>query len=162
VTIIEYSDLECPFCKTFHETLKKVMQAYPHDVRWVYRHMPIEQLHQQAFAEAVATECAGEQGKFWELTDKIFETTKSNDSLDLATLPALARSVGVANIPQFEACLKSDKYQERINHDIADGEAAGARGTPHSVIMGADGSKEAIMGAQPYATVEEKVKALLD
>lgn len=109
VTIIEYSDLECPFCKRFHGTLQQVLEEYPNDVRWVYRHAPLVQLHQKAPAEANAAECAAEQGKFWEFIDLVFEQTQGNDSLDLETLPDIARGAGVANISQFQACVDSDK-----------------------------------------------------
>lgn len=161
VTVIEYSDLECPFCKRFHPTMQQLVSEFPNDVRWVYRHFPLEQLHKQAPAESVATECAGEQGKFWELLDKIYAVTTSNDGLDLKQLPVYAKEVGVANIPQFEACLTSDKFKERIAADMADAQVAGGRGTPYSVVIGPDGTKQAISGAQPYASVKQMVEAML-
>jgi protein-disulfide isomerase len=161
VTIIEYSDLECPFCKQFHPTMQKIVQDYPNDVRWVYRHFPLEQLHQQAPKESEAVECADEQGKGWEMIDTIYEVTTSNDGLDLATLPTLARQVGVVNIPQFEACVESGKYASRVADDIADAQSAGGRGTPSSVILGPNGDKVPINGAQPYASVKAAVERLL-
>jgi len=161
VTVIEYSDLECPFCKRFHPTMQQLVKEYPQDVRWVYRHFPLEQLHSQAKQEAIATECAGEQGKFWELTDKIYEVTPANDGLVLTDLPKLAREAGVPNIAQFESCLSSGKYAQRIEEDLADAEAAGGRGTPYSVAIGPDGTKKAINGAQSYATVKATVEELL-
>lgn len=161
ITIIEYSDLECPFCKRFHPTMQQVMKDYPTDVRWVYRHFPLPQLHSQASAEANATECASEQGKFWELTDKIYEVTPSNDGLDLTKLPDYAREVGVANIPQFEKCVADDKYKTRVDADAADAETAGGTGTPYSVILGPGGEKIPIEGAQPYAAVKAAIDSLL-
>ena len=161
VTIIEYSDLECPFCQRFHGTMKQVMKEYPNDVRWVYRHFPLEQLHSKAKKEAEATECAGEQGRFWELTDKIFEVTPGNDGLDLDALPDLARQVGVVNISQFEACLESGKYAGRVKEDLADAEAAGGRGTPYSVVIGPDGEKTPLSGAQPLESVKAAIEELL-
>lgn len=161
LTIIEYSDLECPFCKRFHPTMQRLVAEYPNDVRWVYRHFPLDQLHKQARAEAIATECAGAQGKFWELIDKIYEVTPSNDGLDLTTLPQLAREVGVANIPQFETCLTSDTFKDRITADIQDAQSAGARGTPYSVIVGPNEQKIPINGAQPYETVKAEVDKAL-
>lgn len=161
VTIIDYSDTECPFCKRFHTVMKQVMTAYPNDVRWVYRHMPIEQLHSQARQESVATECAGEQGKFWEMLDKIYEVTPSNDGLDLATLPDLAKQVGVADAAKFADCLKSDKFKQLIDDSIADGETAGAQGTPYSVVIGPKGEKLPINGAQSLAQVKALVDSLL-
>lgn len=161
VTIVEYSDLECPFCKSFHPTMQKIVDEYPNDVRWVYRHFPLAMLHSKAKKEAEATECAGEQGKFWEMMDRIFEVTPSNNGLDLDTLPDLARQVGVVNISQFESCLKSGKYAERVEEDLADAEAAGGRGTPYSVIIGPDGEKQPLSGAQPFEAVKAAVEELL-
>lgn len=161
VTVIEYSDLECPFCKRFHPTMQQLVREYPEDVRWVYRHFPLAQLHSQASKEAEATECAGEQGKFWELLDKILEVTPSNNGLDLTTLPDLAAQAGVANIPQFQTCLETGKYADRVAEDLADAEAAGGQGTPYSVVIGPAGEKEPLSGAQPYEAVKAAVEKYL-
>lgn len=155
VTIMEYSDLECPFCKQYHMTLQRLLKEYPNDLRWVYRHHPIPQLHQQAPAEAMAVECAGEQGKFWELLDKIYAITPSNDGLNLEELPTYAREVGVANIATFNACRQANKYQQRIDTDSQEVQQVG---TPYSVLIGPDGKEIPINGAQPY----EQVKGLID
>ncbi len=84
IVIIEYSDLECPFCKVFHNTMHQVVEKSNGDVAWIYRHYPIPQLHPKAFHEAEATECAWEQGgnkTFWKYIDKLFEVTPSNNGL---------------------------------------------------------------------------------
>ncbi|MES3031897.1 MAG: thioredoxin domain-containing protein [Patescibacteria group bacterium] len=89
IIIVEYSDLECPFCKVFHNTMHQVVEKSNGDVAWVYRHYPIPQLHAKAFHEAEATECAWEQKGnegFWKYMDKLFEITTSNDSLDASRL----------------------------------------------------------------------------
>jgi len=89
IVIVEYSDLECPFCKVFHNTMHKVVEKSNGDVAWVYRHYPIPQLHKKAFHEAEATECAWEQKGnegFWKYMDKLFEITTSNDGLDESRL----------------------------------------------------------------------------
>lgn len=83
ITIVEYSDMECPFCKQFHNTMQQVMAAHEKDVKWVYRHFPLDSLHQQARAEANMAECANEQGKFWEFTDSVFKVTPANDGMDI-------------------------------------------------------------------------------
>ena len=158
VTIVEYSDLECPFCKRFHISMKQIVSDYNGQVRWVYRHFPLDQLHQQARPEAVAVECAGEQGKGWELMDKIYEVTPSNDGLDLATLPQLAAQVGVKNTNQFSECLKSGKFDDKVVADENDAQVAGGRGTPYSVIITRDGDKIPVSGAQPI----DKIKVLID
>ncbi len=87
VVIVEYSDTECPFCKSFHQTLQQIVSEYsPNEVAWVYRHFPLAQLHPKAPKEAEALECAAEQGGndiFWEYTDMVYAATKSNNSLDI-------------------------------------------------------------------------------
>lgn len=83
ISLIEYSDFECPFCKQFHNTMQQVMTTHEKNVKWVYRHFPLDSLHQQARPEALMAECAGEQGKFWEFTDSVFKVTPSNDGMDI-------------------------------------------------------------------------------
>ena len=161
VTVIEYSDLECPFCKRFHPTMQQLLTEFPNDVRWVYRHAPLTQLHSKAPKEAEATECAGEQGKFWEMTDKIFEVTPANNGLDLAELPKLAQQVGVANAQQFQACLDSGKYAKHVEDDLADAQTAGMQGTPYSVVSAANGQTFPLSGAQPYSAVKQLVEQAL-
>lgn len=161
VTVIEYVDLECPFCKRFHPTLQQLLKEYPNDVSWVYRHFPLDALHSKARKEAEALECAGEQGKFWEMTDKIFEVTPSNDGLDMSTLPTLAQQVGVANLQLFQSCLDSGKYADHVAADLADAQAAGGQGTPYSVVLVANGEKFPLSGAQPYSAVKQLVEQAL-
>lgn len=163
VTVIEYSDLECPFCKRFHATMQQLLKEYPNDVRWVYRHFPLDALHAKARREAEATECAGELGgsdKFWAYTDRLFEVTPSNNNLDEGELPKIAEFVGI-NRTKFESCLVSGKYAQHVADDVADAQAAGGRGTPYSVIMGADGQKLPLSGAQPYEAVKQLVEQAL-
>lgn len=161
VTIIEYSDLECPFCKRFHDTMKQVVAAYPDKVRWVYRHAPLVELHTKAPAEANAAECAGEQGKFWEFTDKVFEVSPTNNGLDAAQLPIIAQEVGVANAAQFKTCLDSNKYASVVSADLEDAKTAGMRGTPYSVAFNAKGVKVPINGALSLESVKSTVDNLL-
>lgn len=161
LTIIEYSDLECPFCKRFHPTLQQVMSEYDGDVRWVYRHFPLEAIHPNARIAAVATECAAAEGKFWELTDYIFENTSSGAEIAKSALPALAEAAGVTNIPAFTACLDSEEANAAVDADLADAQAAGGRGTPYSIIINEAGEKQAINGAQPYASVKATIDQLL-
>lgn len=161
VTIVEYSDIECPFCKRFHSTMQQLIGEYPDDVRWVYRHYPLKQLHSKAPKEAEATECAAEQGKFWEMIDLIFKVTPSNNGLDLEQLPVLADQAGVSNVQQFKECLESGKYADKVAADSADGTVAGVQGTPYSVIIGSDGSKIPLSGAQPYTSLKAAVEKLL-
>lgn len=160
VTIVEYSDFECPYCKQFHNTMKELIQNND-DVRWVYRHLPLDGLHQQAREEALATECAAEQGKFWEMADVIFNTTPSNDGLDLTKWPEYAKTVGL-NVNTFTSCLTSKKYASAVEEDEADAAAAGARGTPYSVILGPNGEIVPLSGAQPLANIEKALQPFLN
>lgn len=164
VVIVEYSDLECPFCKAFHNTMQQVMDTYEdNQVAWVYRHFPIAQLHSKAIKEAEATECAAEQGgndAFWKYTDRLFEITNSNDSLDLAQLPQIASFVGL-DVTAFNNCLSSGKYTKQIEEDVKEAAKAGAQGTPYSIAITRDGQKVVINGAEPFQTVKSKIDSLL-
>ena len=156
VKIIEFSDTECPLCKRFHPTLKRIVAEYPGKVAWVYRHYPVDEIHSRARKQAEATECAAELGgnaKFWAYLDRLFEITPSNNRLDPAQLPRIAEYVGL-NRAKFEQCLRSGKYAQRVADDVADALAAGGQGTPYTVVVAPNGRKFAILGAQPYASVK--------
>lgn len=160
VKIIEFSDLECPFCKRFHPTLKKIVEDYKGEVVWIYRHFPLDSLHSKARKEAEATECANELGgndKFWEYVDRLFEVTPSNNGLDPAELPKIAGYVGL-NKTEFESCLSSGKYASHVAEDLKDAVNSGGTGTPYSIVIGKDGKKYSINGALPY----EQVKLVVD
>ncbi|MCH8748309.1 thioredoxin domain-containing protein [Patescibacteria group bacterium] len=161
VTIIEYSDLECPFCKRFHPTLQQIVAENPEDVRWVYRHFPLEQIHPNARQAAVAVECAADQGKFWELLDHLFETTETGADLTDDKLKSRAAEVGVADAQQFATCLGSDKHSDRIDADLLDAAAAGGQGTPYSILLGPNGEKIPVSGALPYEAVKAQLDQLL-
>jgi protein-disulfide isomerase len=163
IVIVEYSDTECPFCKAFHQTMQDVVTEYDGKVAWVYRHFPIAQLHSKAPKEAEATECAAEQGgntAFWNFINKVFATTNSNDSLDPTQLPIIAGQVGL-DVDAFNKCLSSGKYTEMIQDSIKEAIAAGAQGTPYSVIVAASGKKDIINGAEEKSSVEARINALL-
>lgn len=157
ITLVEYSDTECPFCKRFHPTVKQLLDEYPGKVRWVYRHFPLTQIHPKAPREAEATECAGEQGKFWEYIDRLFEVTPANNGLDDAELPKIAQHVGL-DVAKFTSCLESGKYAKKVQADTQDAINSGGRGTPYSVIIDANGETTPVSGAVPY----ENLKSLID
>lgn len=160
VAIITYSDFECPFCKKFHETMLQVMNKYDGDVKWVFRHFPLDSLHRQARSEALAGECAGEQGKFWEFADLIFSRTTSNDGLDLTKLPDYAKEIGL-NVSKFNSCYESKKYADEVNADASDAQKAGARGTPYSIVVGPNGEATPLSGALPVESVSSILDSLL-
>jgi len=131
VTIIEYSDFQCPFCARFHEVLKAAVTADP-DVRWVYRHLPLSSVHPMARPAAEAAECASEQGRFWEYADLLFQ---QQERLDDALLTAAARTAGL-DAGLFDACRRSGRASARAVADATAFEEGHLAGTPVSFING--------------------------
>ncbi len=165
LVIVEYSDTECPFCKNFHMTMRQVIDEYGKNgkVAWVYRHFPLVQLHSKAPKEAEATECAADIGgktKFWDYINRLFELTPSNDGLDPAKLPLIAKEVGIDQ-KQFETCLSSGKFTAAVQKSYEEAVAAGARGTPYSIIITKSGDKMPIDGAEPHASLKAIIDSLL-
>lgn len=156
LTFIEYSDFECPFCGSFHPTVQQALAEYPNDIRFVYRHFPLS-FHPEAEPAALAAECAGEQGKFFEYHDALFE---NQSQLGDAYYGQLATQLGL-NLNKFNDCVSSEKYLGKINAQAAAGAAAGVNGTPGSFIVDQDGNAQAIRGAQPYASVKAIIEGLL-
>lgn len=163
ILLIEYSDLECPYCKKFDTIMKQVMGEYGNSgsVAWVYRHYPLDMIHPKARKEAEATECANELGgneAFWKYLDRLYEITPSNNQLDLAKLPEIAVEVGL-DVGAFNTCLSSGKYAERVQRDFENGVEAGVQGTPFMAIINVKtGKQSSISGAYPA----EAVKAAID
>jgi len=165
VKIVEYSDLECPFCKRFHQTTKQIMDEYGKsgEVALVFRHFPLAQLHSKAPKEAEATECAAELGgnaSFWAYVDRLFEITPSNNRLELSQLPEIAAYIGLDKT-KFSICLESGKYADKVAKDLANAAATGGRGTPWSIVVARDGSKYPINGALPFSQVKTIIEAAL-
>lgn len=165
ILIVEYSDTECPWCKRFHPTLQQLIETYGKEgqVAWVYRHFPLTDIHPKAAREAEATECAAELGGnigFWEYLDSLFAVTPSNNNLDLALLPVIAEKVGLDR-QAFEECLESGRHAPRVARDYQDGLAAGANGTPYSVILTKGGKTIPVAGAQPFAALKATIEDLL-
>lgn len=166
IIFVEYSDLECPFCKRYHETLNRVMEEYGEDgtVAWVYRHFPLDSIHPKARTEAEATECAAELGGnegFWNYTNRLFEVSPTNNGLDLALLPQIAVEVGLDEA-DFTACLESGRHAQTVEDHLQGGIAAGVRSTPSSFILLQDGTAAPLpAGAQPFATIQGIVEEVL-
>jgi protein-disulfide isomerase len=148
VTVVEISEFQCPFCQRVGPTLKQVRDTYGDDVRIVFKHNPLS-FHNNAKPAAKASECAREQGKFWEMHDVLFENQRA---LDAPKLEEYAKQVGL-NTDQWKACFTSTKYEDRINSDQQLANKFGARGTPGFFING-----RFLSGAQPF----ESFKALID
>ncbi len=140
VTIVAWSDFECPFCARVNPTLKQVEDQYGKDVRIVFRHQPLP-FHANAKIAAEASMAAHEQGKFWPMHDKLFENAKA---LDRASLERYAKEVGL-DVNKFKAALDSGKYRQKVEADSAAGNDVGANGTPTFFINGRE-----LVGAQPF------------
>ena len=164
IVIVEYSDIDCPFCKNFHETMNQVMAEYGEDgkVAWVYRQFPIPQLHPNAPKIAEATECVASMGgneAFWKFTNMIFDERGTNELTDMDNLPGFAAAVGVSE-SDFIACMDEGRFTKKIQDDVQAAVAAGARGTPYSILI-AGGQQGVINGAQQYTTVKQMIDSVL-
>jgi protein-disulfide isomerase len=161
VTLIEYSDFECPFCKNFQSTISDLTKTYGDKIRLVYRHYPLP-FHANAQKEAEASECVAQLGgndSFWKFSDAIYQRTTSNGTgFALDALGPLAAEVGV-NQQQFQSCLDSGKYEKLVKDSITEGQTAGVQGTPSTFIVDSKGKNELVVGAQPidaFKTVIDK------
>lgn len=166
VTLVEYSDFECPFCKGFHSTMKRLVDESDGQLRWVYRHYPLDELHPlKARKEAVASECAAELGghdAFWKFADRFFELTPSNNRTDTDTvLPQIAKEIGL-DMARFASCLTSGRHDRRVAESVQEALATGGRGTPWNLIVSKSGKIYPLSGAQPPAAVKQLVELALE
>jgi len=132
VTLVEFSDFQCPYCKGFFPVLKQIEEKYKDNVRIVYRQYPIASLHPYAPKAAEASLCAHEQGKFWELHDAMFQ---EQDKLTIKDLKAKATRLGLDQ-KKFDSCLDTGKFAERVQEDTREGQRSGVTGTPALYING--------------------------
>jgi protein-disulfide isomerase len=142
VTIVEFSDFHCPFCKKVQPVLEEVRAKYGDKIKIVYRDFPLDALHPQARAASEAAGCAHEQGKFWEFHDLIF---KSGSDASPATLNRFADSIGM-DLTAFEACRTSGKYKTPVQASTVEGAKLGITGTPTFFVNG-----RMLVGAQPLS-----------
>ncbi|MBT6253645.1 thioredoxin domain-containing protein [Candidatus Uhrbacteria bacterium] len=152
VVLVEYSDFECPFCGRHHPTMEALAEKYGDDVAWVYRHFPLTNIHPNAIPAAEASECAGDQGKFWEMADQL---VVNQQNLNRATYERLAGDIGL-NAGDFTECLDSGKYKSLVSQQQAGGAAAGVTGTPATFVNGS-----LVSGAVPLAQFETIIDGLL-
>jgi len=133
VTLVEFSDYQCPFCQRFFVTVLPVLKKEYIDtgkVRYVFRDFPLDQLHPQARKAAEAAHCAGEQGRYWEMHEVLFRNQRA---LAATQLPEHARAAGV-NGAKLDECLASGRYAVRVAQGVTDGSAIGVRATPTFVV----------------------------
>jgi protein-disulfide isomerase len=153
VTIIEFSDFQCPYCARFQsQTLPQILSNYGDRVLFVYRDFPLTSLHQYALKAAEAADCANEQGAFWKYHDLLFQ---NQSALDDASLKGYAASLGL-DTTVFNQCLDTDKYQSEVQKDEQDGITAGVQGTPSFFVNGM-----LLTGAQPYSVFQAQIEAAL-
>ena len=174
IKIVEYSDPSCPYCKVFHPTMKQIIAEYgpSGQVAWVYRSFPLDKpnaqgqiLHPNSGYESQAQECAAALGgndAFWKFTHRLYEVTTSDQgkTMDRAEIPKIAAFTGLDAV-NFNECLSSERFKDRVEASYLDGVNAGISGTPYSIVITPSGSKLPIVGAQPYATIKQTIDALL-
>lgn len=165
ISLIEYSDFECPYCKRFHPNPKELVDGSDGQVNWVYRHFPLEFHNPLAQLQAEASECASEQGgnaAFWQYADLLYERTASNgNGMSPDALGPLAREVGLDE-EAFESCLESGRMTARVEEDIVDGRKVGITGTPGNIVLNNEtGESVPAAGALPTETLQSIVDSLL-
>ena len=154
VTIIEWSDFQCPFCSRFYkDTLPQITKEYidTGKVKLVYRDFPLS-FHPNAKPAAIAAECADAQGKFWQYHDKIFE---NQAALSPEMLKTWAKDIGL-DMQKFDTCVTDPKTAAEVDKDMVDGQSAGISGTPGFLING-----RLLSGAQPFASFKAAIDAEL-
>ena len=167
IMLVEYSDFDCPFCKSYHETMRQVMDEYgtTGEVAWVYRHFPLAQIHPNAPVIAEASECVSELANdsadeaFWTFADQVFDERDVNAPTNITRLEEFAVSAGV-EAAAFNECMESERNRGEVEADLRDALAVGAEGTPYTVVLVGD-QQAPIEGAQDYGTVRNIIENLL-
>jgi protein-disulfide isomerase len=160
VTLVEYSDFQCPYCVKLHPTMERVMKEYEGKVRWVYRHSPLP-FHKAAPKAAEAAECAGDQGKFWEYSTLLTKNSQPDGKgLAVNDLKKYSQEISL-NQEQFEQCLSDGKFKKKINLDIASGKKLGVQGTPATFLIDDKGNSQLISGAVPFEQFKTKIDEAL-
>ncbi|HEY3101077.1 MAG TPA: DsbA family protein [Methylomirabilota bacterium] len=164
VTIVEFSDYQCPYCRQFVTTTLPALKSTYVDagkLRWVFRDFPLDQIHPNARKASEAARCAGEHGKYWEMHDLLFQ---NQHALALEQLPAHAATLHL-DAGAFAACVASGKHAGVVQKNFTDGAAAGVRGTPSFVIgrTRPDGTVEGLLvsGLRPLADFRQEIDRLL-
>ncbi|WP_411961279.1 DsbA family protein (plasmid) [Pseudomonas mandelii] len=163
-TLVEFSDFECPYCKRFHETPKKIVDQAPEHVKWEWRHMPLDFHNPAATREAVMTECAAEQrgaAGFWVAAEEMFNKTRGNGQ-GIADVDEFAAGIGL-DTDQFQDCLKSGRYDKRIQADMKLAEKYKVTGTPATLIVdGLTGEEKLVSGALPIQKLIATISGMID
>jgi protein-disulfide isomerase len=148
ITIVEFSDFQCPFCRRFHQdTYDALLKEYEGKIRFVYRNLPLTSIHPDAMPSAIASLCANDQNVYWEYHDKLF----SSETLNRETFIQYATELNL-NVDEFTACLDSGKHDDYIQQDMDFALNLGVQSTPTFFINGL-----AVVGAQPISTFEQLI-----
>jgi len=153
ITLIEFSDFECPYSARHQETIVQILDEYPNQVKLIYKHFPLS-FHANAQKAAEAAECAGEQGKFWEMHDLLY-VASDNKELSVDKFKELAQELKL-DTNQFNTCLDDGKYADQVAKDTQEGIAAGVEGTPGTYVNGT-----LISGAVPFESFKTIIDAAL-
>ncbi len=152
ITIIEYSDHQCPYCSKAHQTVEQLFNDFEGKIRLVKKHLVLE-YHKKAQKAAEAAECAGDQNKFWQMNEKLFANQKD---LSVEKIKEMAKEISL-DTKKFNSCLDSGKYEEKVKNQKKEGEEFGINGTPFFFI-----NDQVISGAQPYEEFKKVVEKELE
>ncbi|MBI5822862.1 MAG: DsbA family protein [Chloroflexi bacterium] len=148
IVIVEFSDFQCPYCRRFHdETYQALLDAYPNQIRFVYRNLPLTSIHPAAMPSAIASLCANDQNAYWEYHEKLF----SSEALDEATFIQYAADLSL-DVEEFTACLVSGKHDDFIQTDMDFAINLGVQSTPTFFVNGL-----ALVGAQPLSSFQQLI-----
>lgn len=165
VTLVEYSDFECPYCAAFHPTMLQIMEEYGDKIAWVYRHYPLP-FHPQATPAAEASECVAKVGgheAFWKFADNILEKTAANSAAGKGLAAediAAAITASGANKASVDTCVTAGEFKTKVQDIMNKGAAAGISGTPGTIVVSGD-QYELINGALPYESVKATIEKYL-
>jgi protein-disulfide isomerase len=152
VTLVEFSDFQCPFCAQTTALVEQVVAAYPKEVRFIYKQFPLEQIHPNALNAAKASVAAGKQGKFWEMHDELFKISKN---LSMDEIHKKAEEIGL-NVKKFDADFAAPETEKAVRDDLVTGRAADVSGTPTLFINGKRVVNRSLEGMK--AMIDEELK----
>lgn len=163
VVIVEYSDIDCPYCKNFQESMEQVMTDYgpSGNVAWVYRHFPVIEAHPNSAAHAEAAECVASLGGddlFFRFIDALHQAAPGDAQFDPKGYAAIITTLGLS-LPDFESCVAGSKFEKRVADDFDNALAVGAVGAPFSVILIKGHNPVPVSGYLPYDSLKQVIDA---
>lgn len=160
VVMVEYADLQCPFCKMHHDVMQQLVDEYDGDVAWVFRHFPLDAIHTNAQLAAEASECAAKQKRndgFWQYVDTVYERQAE---LGKPLLVEIATSMDL-NMNKFNRCLDKHQAAARVRRDYRYGQREQVSGTPTTVLIKRGGEQKTVIGAMGIELMRQEIDALL-